>query len=333
MMEGFEKDWNNVGAMRTATYTNLDPGEYNFRVKASNNDGVWNEAGISLKIIITPPFWKMWWFRAIWIFLIISALLWGYKIRTARILAHNRELRLHVSRRTSELEAANNELEAFAYSISHNLQAPLRAINGFSHILIEDNMRLLDEAGRHACAVIIKESKHMGELIEDFLSLSRSSYTDIHSALINMEAMVYSVFDELTRTENRERIDFRVASLPPAYGDPELIQEVWMNLLSNAIKFSSKKERADIKINYRLDGQKIVYSIRDNGTGFEMKYADKLFGVFQRLHTEKDFEGTGVGLAIVKRLINRHGGDVWAEGELEKGAVFYFTIAQKGETH
>jgi light-regulated signal transduction histidine kinase (bacteriophytochrome) len=275
----------------------------------------------------------MWWFRTIVIFLVFSLLIFGYKKRTARILANNLELQQRVAERTTQLEAANKELEAFAYSVSHDLRAPLRAIDGFAHILIEDHIRSLDEGGRHACAVISNETKRMGLLIEDFLSLSHSSYTDMHISLINMEALAHSVYDELTRTENRDRIDFRVGSLPSAYGDAVLLREVWVNLISNAIKFSSKKERTVIEVDYRQDGQSVIYLVQDNGAGFDMKYVNKLFGVFQRLHTESEFEGTGVGLAIVKRLINRHGGEVWAESQLDNGAVFYFTVSNKGDIH
>ncbi|MGD1046663.1 MAG: two-component regulator propeller domain-containing protein [Bacteroidota bacterium] len=332
ILEGFDKDWNYIGTRRTASYTNINPGRYLFRVKASNNNGVWNEEGASLTLIITPPFWETIWFRLIGILLVISIVIAWYKIRTARIRAHNRELQQRVAERTAQLEAANKELEAFAYSVSHDLRAPLRAIDGFVHILIEDYMPSLNEAGRHACSVISNEAKRMDLLIEDFLSLSHSSYTDIHISLIDMESMVHSVFDELTRTGNRERIDFRVGSLQSTNGDPALIREVWINLISNAIKFSSKRERAEIEIGCQQDGHRVIYFVRDNGVGFDMKYSDKLFGVFQRLHSEKEFAGTGVGLAIVKRLINRHGGETWAESQKDEGAIFYFTVMQKGET-
>ena len=148
---------------------------------------------------------------------------------------------------------------------------------------------------------------------------------------INMELLVISVFNELTTPESRERIDFSTSKLPLAIGDLNLIRQVWMNLLSNAIKFSSKQQRSKINIDYKQDYQKIIYSVQDNGAGFDMQYADKLFGVFQRLHSEKEFEGTGVGLAIVQRLIHRHGGEIWAESQVDKGATFYFTIPLKGE--
>lgn len=333
MLDGFDKDWNYIGTHRAAQYTNINPGKYIFRVKASNNNGVWNQEGASLTLIITPPFWETLWFRFIGIILVISILITWYKVRTARIRAHNRRLEQRVAERTAQLEMANKELETFAYSVSHDLRTPLRAIDGYASILLEDHMRSLDEAGRRACSIISDEAKHMGQLIEDFLSLSYSSYADMHISRIDMEMLVHSVFDELMRSENHVRIEYRIASLPSAYGDPTLFRVVWVNLICNAIKFSSQKEHAVIEVDYKQDDHKIIYLVRDNGAGFDMQYADKLFGVFQRLHSKNEFEGTGVGLAIVKRLINRHGGEVWADGQLDKGATFYFTVRKGGDTH
>jgi ligand-binding sensor domain-containing protein/signal transduction histidine kinase len=325
-MENFDQKWIYSGNKREANYTNLDPGEYVFRVKGSNNDGVWNEEGTSIRITITPPFWQTAWFRVIGVIIVFSVLITGYKIRTARIRAHNRELGQRVLERTAQLEAANKELEAFVYSVSHDLRAPLRAIDGFTNILVEDNEQLLDEESKRVCAVICNETKRMGQLIDDLLSFSHISHAEMQVSSINMEAMVSTVFQELTTPESRERIDLQVASLPSAIGDLTLIRQVWMNLLSNAIKFSSKRERAVIEVGCQQDGQRFVYSVRDNGAGFDMQYADKLFTVFWRLHNDKEFEGTGVGLAIVQRLIHRHGGDVWAESQVDKGATFYFTL-------
>ena len=327
IMNGLEKEWNYVGNKMEATYTHLDPGDYVFRVRGSNNDGIWNIAGTSLKITITPPFWKTIWFRTIGILLILGLLFSIYQIRTARIRAHNRELQQHVQKRTAQYEAANKELEAFTYSVSHDLRAPLRAIGGFTKILVEDYDKVLDEEGKRLCNVISKQTQKMSQLIDDLLSFSRTSRAEIQASQIQMETMVNSVFQELTTLESRMRIEFRVSSLPPAIGDSALMHQVWINLISNAIKFSSKQDRAEIEVDFQRTGQKIIYSIRDNGSGFDMKFADKLFGVFQRLHSEKEFEGTGVGLAIVQRLIHRHGGEVWAESQIGKGATFYFTIS------
>jgi light-regulated signal transduction histidine kinase (bacteriophytochrome) len=168
----------------------------------------------------------------------------------------------------------------------------------------------------------------MGELIDDLLAFSRLSQTAMQVFPINMETLVNSVFDGLATPEERERIDFHIDSLPPAVGDPTMIRQVWTNLLANAIKFSANRERAVIEVSGEQQARENVYSVHDNGVGFDMQYADKLFGVFQRLHSKREFEGTGAGLAIVQRVIHRHGGRVWAESEVGQGAVFYFTLRQ-----
>jgi PAS domain S-box-containing protein len=240
----------------------------------------------------------------------------------------NEELELRVIERTVQLEAANKELEAFAYSASHDLRTPLRAIDGYTNILLEDYTQFLDEEGKRICDIISNETKRMSRLIDDLLSFSHISHTEMQISSINMEVLPYSVFYELTTPEDRERIEFRVASLPPANGDPTLIREVWMSLISNAVKFSSKRERAVIEVGFQQTGQKTIYFVRDNGAGFDMQYSNKLFGVFQRLHGEKEFEGSGVGLAIVQRLIHRHGGEIWAESQVDKGATFFFTLGK-----
>ena len=332
IMEGLEKEWNYVGNKNEATYTNLDPGDYVFKVKCSNNDGIWNQEGTSLKITITPPFWQTSWFRVMGALIVIGLLISGYKIRTARIREHNRQLIEHVKERTSQLEAANNELEAFAFSISHDLRAPLRAIDGYTHILIEDYAKILDEEGKRVCDVICKKTQQMSHLIDDILALSHISHVEMQINQINMEAVAESVFQELTAPENRDRIQFRVEPLPAATGDPTLMHQIWVNLISNAIKFSSKRERSEIEVGSRQEVTKTIYFVKDNGAGFDMQYAGKLFGVFQRLHSEKEFEGTGVGLAMVQRLVHRHGGEVWAEGRVERGATFYFSLPQKRES-
>jgi signal transduction histidine kinase len=259
----------------------------------------------------------------------------GHRLRLAqaeeKIRKMNEELELRVIERTVQLESANKELEAFVYSASHDLRTPLRAIDGYSHILVEEHGQSLDEEGMRLCSIIRGETKRMSQLIGDLLSFSHFSHTGMNLSHVNMEVLPFSVFFELTTPKERERIEFQVASLPPAVCDPNLIREVWLNLISNAIKFSSKKDHAIIEVGYQQNGGKTVYSIKDNGAGFDMQYAKKLFGVFQRLHSDKEFEGTGVGLAIVQRLIHRHGGEVWADGQVDHGATFFFTIPQKGE--
>ncbi|MCX6233304.1 MAG: PAS domain S-box protein [Bacteroidetes bacterium] len=238
----------------------------------------------------------------------------------------NAELEQRVRERTAQLEAANKELEAFSYSISHDLRAPLRAIDGFAHILQEENEPNLNSEGKRACSIIQESIGRMNLLIDDLLALSRLGRTEMQFTQINMDALVKSVYDELTKPEEVERIDFHIHPLCPAVGDNTLIRQVWINLLGNAIKFSSGRERAVIEVNSDDQGEEITYSIRDNGAGFDMQYADKLFGVFQRLHSAKEFEGTGIGLAIVQRIIHRHGGRIGAEGKVNGGATFWFSL-------
>jgi PAS domain S-box-containing protein len=244
----------------------------------------------------------------------------------------NEKLEERVIERTAQLHAANKELEAFSYSVSHDLRAPLRAINGYTQILVEDYASTLDDEGKRICGIISAEARRMGELIDDLLSFSRLSRKEIQVARTDMKALAYSVYGELTKEAEREQIDFKVGKLPAAHGDPMLLHQVWVNLISNAIKFTSKKDRAVIEVGTKRSENENVYYVRDNGAGFNIQYVDKLFGVFQRLHSEDEFEGTGVGLAIVQRIIQRHGGRVWAEGEENKGATFYFALP-RGENH
>ncbi|MDD5648752.1 MAG: ATP-binding protein, partial [Dehalococcoidia bacterium] len=240
------------------------------------------------------------------------------------------ELERRIHERTAQLEAANRELEAFSYSVSHDLRAPLRAIDGYTRILLEDYQQLLDDEGKRICSVISEGAHKMSDLIDDLLTFSRLGRSALNPSNIDMEAMAGAVFQELTTAQSRKRIDFQVDSLPPAVGDPALLRQVWVNLLSNSVKFSQKKKRAVIKVRGEKSENETVYSVQDNGVGFDMQYVDKLFGVFQRLHSVKDFEGNGVGLALVQRVILRHGGRAWAEGETGKGATFYFTLPHQG---
>ncbi len=254
---------------------------------------------------------------------------------TERKLAEEsiRQLNANLEKQAGHLQTAVRELEAFSYSVSHDLRAPLRAIDGFTRILVEDYEALLDDEGKRVCGVISREAQRMGQLIDDLLSFSRLSRKEMRDSTIDMHSLVEAVYNELIVDKERERVEFQLGNLPSATGDTALIRQVWVNLLSNAVKFSSKKERAVIEVGNTEGEHESIYYVRDNGTGFDMGYANKLFGVFQRLHSEKEFEGTGVGLAIVQRVIHRHGGRVWAEGEVEKGATFYFAIPRKEKQH
>jgi light-regulated signal transduction histidine kinase (bacteriophytochrome) len=246
------------------------------------------------------------------------------------IIKLNEQLEAKVLERTTQLQDANKELEAFSYSVSHDLRAPLRAMDGYANILLEDYGATLDKEGKRLLNVVIRNSNIMGKLIEDLLAFSRLGRQGIQSSHIDMHSMVKSVYEELTSEIERETIDFRLHDLSNAVGDPAMIKQVWLNLIGNAIKYTSKKTSRIIEITNTRVNSENVYSVSDNGAGFDMTYAEKMFGVFQRLHSINDFEGTGIGLALVHRIIVRHKGRIWAEGVVNEGAKFYFSIPEAG---
>jgi PAS domain S-box-containing protein len=239
----------------------------------------------------------------------------------------NEGLEKKVIERTRQFEVVNKELEAFSYSVSHDLRAPLRAISGYSRILAEDYEQILDNEGKRIIEAVVANSKRMGQLIDDLLNFSKMARMGVYLFTVDMRAKVQECIDELMHDLPVNLYDVKVdEALPKARVDPAMIKQVWMNLISNALKYSSKKEHPVIEIGYKREGAINVYFIRDNGAGFNMDYADKLFGVFQRLHSNEEFEGTGVGLALVNRIINKHNGKVWGEGKEGEGATFYFSL-------
>ncbi len=225
-----------------------------------------------------------------------------------------------------ELEAANQQLEAFSYSVSHDLRAPVRGIAGFAQMLARACKDKLDSEGQRWLGIIESEAQRMGQLIDGLLDLSRLGRQPLKSTPINMTALAQTVVDELTAGLPERKLQFDLKPLLPAQGDPILLRQVFVNLLSNAIKFTRHNAAARIEIGMQSTGTESEYYVKDNGAGFDVKYAHKLFGVFQRLHLAEDFEGTGIGLSIVQRIIQRHGGRIWAEGEVNKGATFRFTL-------
>lgn len=228
--------------------------------------------------------------------------------------------------KTRELEEANKDLEGFAYSVSHDLRTPLRAIDGFSQQVLKRYEDKLDDEGKRYLNLVRDNTLKMGQLIDDILAFSRMGRLGMSMAEVNMEGLAREVFDELMRTVNGRDLAVEIKPLPPAHGDHAILRQVWVNLLGNAIKFTSHNPAASIQLGSYMEGKENVYFVKDNGAGFDMQYAEKLFGVFQRLHGIDEFEGTGIGLAIVKRIITRHGGRVWAEGKVNKGATFYFAL-------
>lgn len=227
-----------------------------------------------------------------------------------------------------QLLEVNKELESFSYSVSHDLRAPLRAVNGYAKILQEDYGNQLDAEANRVMNNISDNANKMGQLIDDLLTFSRIGRKDIIMDKLDMTRIVAEVRDELMSLDPNQNIEFKINELLPAIGDPAAIKQVWANLISNAIKYSAKKEKAIIEIGSSANGSYNHYYIKDNGTGFDMQYKDKLFGVFQRLHSNEEFEGTGIGLALVQRIINKHAGRVWAEGAVGKGATFNFTLSK-----
>jgi light-regulated signal transduction histidine kinase (bacteriophytochrome) len=244
----------------------------------------------------------------------------------AEIKALNKNLEYHVT----QLEIANKELESFSYSVSHDLRAPLRHISGYVELLLKNASSALDEKSLRYLTTISESAKRMGLLIDDLLTFSRIGRVEMQKTEFSLEQLVEEVVDDLEHETNGREIIWERGPLPDVYGDRSLMKLVFLNLIANAIKFTSPRKQAKIEIGTVPEGaDETVVFVRDNGVGFNMKYADKLFGVFQRLHAADQFEGTGIGLANVQRIIHRHGGKTWAEGEVDKGAAFYVSIPKK----
>ena len=251
----------------------------------------------------------------------------------ARIQAQDRAIReaaatleQRVAERTAQLQEANRELESFSYSVSHDLRAPLRHINGFVQLLEKEGRDKLSGNSLRYLDVIAKSARSMGLLIDELLAFSRMGRTEMRYSPTDMRILVDEVVQELKSDFPERKIEWRIGELPTVEADAAMMRQVWRNLLGNAVKYSAKRELALIEVGCRKDEREYVFHVRDNGAGFDMKYAEKLFGVFQRLHSVQEFEGNGIGLANVRRIVQRHGGRTWAEAEVERGATFYFTL-------
>lgn len=238
-----------------------------------------------------------------------------------------KRLEEEISAAMEKLEISNKELEAFSYSVSHDLRSPLRHIIGFIHLLQQSSTGCLDEDGKRYLDIISQASKHMGQLIDDLLMFSRMGRAEMRLSPVSLGQLVQAVQADFKADCVNRNIAWKIGSLPEVLADPAMLRLALTNLISNAVKYTMKQEKAQIEIGTiaQTSGEVVVF-VRDNGVGFDMRYADKLFGVFQRLHREEDFEGTGIGLANVRRIINRHGGRTWAEGVVDQGAVFYFSL-------
>ncbi|MEI8200381.1 MAG: ATP-binding protein [Eubacteriales bacterium] len=248
-----------------------------------------------------------------------------------KIVNLNNQLEYRVIERTAQLEAANKELEALSYSISHDLKAPLRHITGYVSLLVKKYRDLFPEEGRHYIDNISLSASNMGELIEGLLQFSRTGRIEMNKTYISMNEIVSALIHPTQEQDTEHRIEFNVDPMPFVFADLEMIKSVWSNLIENAVKFTRNKDYAKISIGAEEKEDSIIYHIVDNGAGFDMNYAPKLFAVFQRLHSRDDYEGTGIGLATVKRIIERHGGQTWANGKVGEGASFYFSLCKRKE--
>jgi light-regulated signal transduction histidine kinase (bacteriophytochrome) len=248
--------------------------------------------------------------------------------RAAELIIANKELVFQIEEKEKQ-EAANKELEAFSYSVSHDLRAPLRHIGGFVDLLIKNNSSQLDESGLRYLNIISESYCEMGNLIDALLTFSRLSRAELQRTKIDSKKLITSILKTFKDEMVGRNVKINISELPDAMGDETLINQVWVNLISNALKYSRNKAKAVIDIGGKIEDDKTVFFIKDNGAGFDMKYAGKLFGVFQRLHKARDFEGIGIGLANVNRIIVRHGGTCWAESTVGNGATFYFSVPNK----
>jgi PAS domain S-box-containing protein len=247
-------------------------------------------------------------------------------IESIRDITERKQAEEELRKRTAQLEELNRELESFSYSVSHDLRAPLRAIDGYARLILKKQGDRFDKDTLSKFNVIRNSTQMMGQLIDDLLTFSRMGRQHISITKLDMDALVRDAWKELQVINPDRSMRLTVMNTPAGHGDRALIKQVCINLLSNAIKFTKYRDDAHIEAGGRTDGDENVYFVKDNGVGFDMTYYDKLFGVFQRLHSSEDFEGTGVGLATVQRIIHRHGGRVWAEGKVDEGACFYFSL-------
>ncbi|HWI93498.1 MAG TPA: two-component regulator propeller domain-containing protein, partial [Flavisolibacter sp.] len=345
-LEGFDKDWIYSGTSRTATYTNLDPGEYTLTIKASNNDGVWNEKGKAIKVIITPPFWNTWWFRLLASFALVAVIYLVYRIRTKAIHQQKEQLELQVQERTQslaamtleerkarqeaseankELERKNKELEQFAYVASHDMQEPLRTISSFVNLLNSQYKDKFDDRAQKYMSFIVQATDRMKVLIHDLLEYSRIGKKK-ETAHLDLNKIVNEVLADLNFAIADSGATVEVEQLPAVSVYPTEMKQLFQNLIINAIKFRKKGTTPEIEISAEKHNGHWKFLVKDNGIGIDPKQAERIFVIFQRLHTRNEYEGSGIGLSHCKKIAELHKGKIWVESTPGEGSSFYFTI-------
>ncbi len=360
MLEGFEDQWNYSSMKTPAIYTNLDPGTYTFKVKAANNDGVWNEEGTSISIIKKPALWETWWFRILSLILILILIFLGINQYTKNIKRRNRMLQKYnedlnneitqrkkiekvlqereqklkesnfeIQKYNKELERSNEDLEQFAYIASHDLQEPLRVVGKFIGLLKYRYSKHFDEDANQYIDFAVNGLSRMSEQIRSILTFSKLSQNEIALESINLNELIENNLYDLSEVIEKKKVQFSIGKLPIIFCDKILIKIVFFNLISNAIKFNKSKNPL-ISIVHHDDAEEGFwkFSVKDNGIGIHKEYQIKIFNIFHRLHSKHEYEGTGIGLALCQKIIHRHGGEIWLKSEEGSGTIFYFTIAK-----
>ncbi len=346
MLSGIDRDWYDAGTRRFGRYSGLRGGDYTLRIIASNNDGIWNGEGVSLRVHVASPWWEAGWFYACAAAMAAASAFLVYRDRSRRRRMEraaveairqseeryrllNADLERRVHERTAALEAANRELEAFSSTVSHDLRSPLSAISGFAGIIKEDFASALPSEAIGYLDSIRGGVSRMNDLIEGLIALSRVSRQTLRKKRIETAELVREALQSLYVERKGRNVEISIGTLPPCYGDVVLLRQVWVNLLSNALKFTRPRNPARIEACCESRDGEDVFFVKDNGVGMDMGYGHKLFKAFQRLHTDKEFEGTGLGLALVRQIVQKHGGRVWADSRMGEGASLYFTLEKR----